>query len=59
MSYDEFKFRMRVRMAIHCLEITLPREESFDRFDPESFDESLRDFKAVLGGKENPEGYID
>jgi Phosphotransferase enzyme family len=54
---DEFKFRMQVRMAIHCLEITLPREGSFDRFDPESFDKSLRDFKAVLLGKENPEGY--
>ena len=56
--YNEaFKFRMRVRMAIHCLSIILPREGSFDRFDPESFRESLRDFRAVLDGKENPEGY--
>jgi len=54
---DEFKFRMRVRMVMHCLDITLPREGSFDRFDPESFHESLRDFKAILLGKENPEGY--
>jgi Phosphotransferase enzyme family len=54
---DEFKLRMRVRMAIHCLSITLPREGSFDQFDPESFRESLRDFWAVLDGKENPEGY--
>ncbi len=54
---DEFKFRMQIRMAMHCLEITLPREESFDKFDPESFNETLRDFKAVLDGKENPEGY--
>ncbi len=56
--YDgEFKLRMQIRMTMHCLEITLPRERSFDRFNPESFHESLRDFKAVLDGKENPEGY--
>ena len=54
---DEFKFRMRVRMAMHCLSITLPREGSFDQFKPESFSESLRDFRAILEGKENPEGY--
>ena len=54
---DAFNFRMRVRMAIHCLSIILPREGSFDRFDPEHFRESLRDFRAVLDGKENPEGY--
>jgi len=55
---DKFKFRMRVRMAFHCLSITLPRENSFDLFNAESFSESLRDFRAVLDGKENPEGYI-
>ncbi|HEU0297604.1 MAG TPA: aminoglycoside phosphotransferase family protein [Anaerolineales bacterium] len=55
---DDFKFRMQVRMAMHCLSITLPREGSFDRFEPEGFSESLRDFRAVLDGKENPEGYI-
>ena len=54
---DEFKLRMRVRMAIHCLSINLPREGSFDQFDRDSFGESLRDFRAVLDGKENPEGY--
>lgn len=54
---DTFKFRMQVRMAMHCLDILLPRENSFDQFKSESFDESLRDFKAVLNGKENPEGY--
>jgi len=54
---DAFEFRMRVRMAIHCLSIILPREGSFDRFDPERFHESLRDFRTVLDGKENPEGY--
>ncbi len=51
---DEFKLRMQVRMAIHCLSIILPRAGSFDSFDPQSFPESLRDFRAVLDGKENP-----
>lgn len=56
--YDqEFKFRMRVRMAIHCLSITLPREQSFDSFNPNSYSESLNDFRAILDGKENPQGY--
>jgi thiamine kinase-like enzyme len=54
---EEFRFRMQVRMALHCLSITLPRESSFDAFDPEVFSESLRDFRAVLNGAENPEGY--
>jgi thiamine kinase-like enzyme len=54
---DEFKFRMRVRMAMHCLDITLPRERSFDKFDPDNYVESLRDFRAILNGEENPEGY--
>lgn len=57
-SYDhEFKCRMRVRMALHCLSITLPREGSFDRFNPERYDEALVDFRAILDGKENPQGY--
>jgi thiamine kinase-like enzyme len=56
---DEFKFRMRIRMAMHCLNIILPRVNSFDIFDPGRFSKSLRDFKAVLDGKENPEGYRD
>jgi len=55
---DEFKFRMRVRMAMHCLNITLPRDQSFDRFKPDHYSESLRDFRAILDGEENPEGYI-
>jgi thiamine kinase-like enzyme len=54
---DELKFRMRVRMAMHCLDITLPREQSFDTFDPDKYDESLRDFRAILNGEENPQGY--
>jgi hypothetical protein len=54
---DEFRFRMQVRMVMHCLSIILPREGSFDTFRPESFTEKLRDFKAILEGKENPQGY--
>ena len=54
---DEFKFRMQVRMAMHCLDITLPREGSFDSFDPSTYSESLTDFRAILAGKENPQGY--
>jgi thiamine kinase-like enzyme len=56
---EPFQTRMRVRMAMHCLSITLPRERSFDRFDPASFGQSLTDFRAVLAGEENPQGYDD
>jgi thiamine kinase-like enzyme len=55
----EFERRMQVRMAMHCLNIMLPRENSFDQFDPVSFADSLDDFKAILAGQENPEGYED
>jgi thiamine kinase-like enzyme len=56
--YDEdFRFRMRVRMALHCLSITLPRGGSFDRFAPERYEEALVDFRAILDGRENPQGY--
>jgi hypothetical protein len=48
---------MRVRMAMHCLSILLPRVNSFDIFDPESFEDSMQDFKAVMNGEENPQGY--
>ncbi|MFO7536647.1 MAG: aminoglycoside phosphotransferase family protein [Chloroflexota bacterium] len=59
-QYDNaFKNRMRVRMALHCLNIILPREQSFDSFDAGSFAERLTDFRAVLAGKENPRGYVD
>ena len=54
---DALKFRMQVRMAMHCLDILLPREKSFDQFKAEAFGESLRDFKAAIAGEENPEGY--
>jgi thiamine kinase-like enzyme len=54
-----FQERMRVRMAMHCLHILLPREGSFDQFDPNGFDEALMDFRAVVAGKENPQGYGD
>jgi len=52
-----FARRMRVRMALHCLNIILPREGSFDRFDPAGFDEALTDFRAIFAGHENPQGY--
>jgi thiamine kinase-like enzyme len=52
---ESFRNRMRVRMAMHCLSITLPREDSFDRFDPATYDEALTDFRAMLVGGPNPE----
>jgi thiamine kinase-like enzyme len=55
----DFAVRMRVRMALHCLNILLPRPGSFDRFDPAAFAESLVDFRAALAGEENPQGYED
>ena len=54
---EEFSFRMRVRMAMHCLLITLPRQGSYDTFHPEHFSDALIDFRAVLAGEENPQGY--
>lgn len=54
-----FRNRMRVRMALHCLDIILPRAGSFDRFDAGLFPENLTDFRAVVEGKENPRGYDD
>ena len=59
-AHDElFQFRMHVRMAMHCLSILLPRERSFDGFDSDSFTRSLTDFRAILAGGENPQGYDD
>jgi thiamine kinase-like enzyme len=56
--YDEaFQHRMRVRMALHCLDILLPRVGSFDRFHADTFAEDLVDFRAVVAGRENPQGY--
>jgi thiamine kinase-like enzyme len=52
-----FENRMRVRMTMHCLNICLPREHSFDRFDPAAFASQLTDFRASLAGAENPQGY--
>ncbi|MGE5249212.1 MAG: phosphotransferase [Bacteroidota bacterium] len=54
-----FEKRMRVRMAMHCLSITLPRELSYDKFSPTSFAGWFTDFKAIVAGEENPEGYED
>jgi hypothetical protein len=53
----ELRARMRARMTLHCLSIMLPREQSFDRFDPARFPEQLTDFRAILAGEENPQGY--
>jgi thiamine kinase-like enzyme len=59
-QYDEtFRNRMRVRMALHCLDILLPRTGSFDRFDAARFAERLIDFRAVVAGRQNPQGYGD
>jgi hypothetical protein len=44
-------------MAMHCLNMTLPREQSFDSFNPNDYSETLDDFRAILDGKENPQGY--
>ncbi len=54
-----FEKRMVVRMAMHCLNILLPRPQSFDQFDPTSFASELIDFRAALAGQENPQGYDD
>ena len=57
-QYDEaFKSRMQVRMAMHCLDILLLRDNSFDQFMLEKFEESLQDFRGALEGGENPQGY--
>jgi len=57
-TLDEgFQNRMRVRMAMHCLDILLPREGSYDRFEAAHFEAALTDFKAALKGEENPQGY--
>jgi thiamine kinase-like enzyme len=56
---DEFRNRMRIRMAIHNLNIVIPRKNSYDRFFAEEFEGELEDFRAVLNGRENPQGYHD
>jgi thiamine kinase-like enzyme len=52
---EGFRERMWARIALHCLSITLPRAGSFDQFDGKGFTERLRDFRAALAGKWNPE----
>lgn len=52
-----FALRMQVRMAMHCLHISIPRPNSFDIFNPASFVDSMADFQAALAGEENPQGY--
>jgi thiamine kinase-like enzyme len=56
---EEFRNRMRIRMAIHNLNIVIPRRDSFDRFVAEAFEAKLEDFRAVMDGRENPQGYYD
>jgi hypothetical protein len=46
-------------MAIHTLNIIIPRKGSFDQFVGEAFNKELDDFRAVVGGRENPQGYYD
>ena len=52
---EEFRDRMWVRLALHCLSITLPRPGSFDTFDPASYHVKLVDFRAAMERKGNPE----
>jgi thiamine kinase-like enzyme len=57
-SFDEpLQHRMRLRMVIHCLHIIIPRDQSYDQFIPAHFPQALADFKAVVCGKDNPQGY--
>ena len=56
---ESFRNRMRIRMAIHNLNIIVPREKSFDRFTAATFGEALVDFRATIDGRENPQGYYD
>jgi len=49
--------RMQIRMAMHCLNIMLPRKDSFDVFDLDWFAMFFDDFKAIMEGKDNPKGY--
>ncbi|MGA7731013.1 MAG: phosphotransferase [Chloroflexia bacterium] len=52
---EEFRDRMWVRLALHCLNITLPRPGSFDTFTAASYGERLVDFRAAMERKGNPE----
>ena len=56
---EGFRNRMRIRMAIHNLNIIIPREKSFDQFKAETFGTTLVDFRATIDGRENPQGYFD
>jgi aminoglycoside phosphotransferase (APT) family kinase protein len=53
----DMEARMRVRMAMHCLHIALPRPGSFDVLDPAWFARCLEDFRAVIERRQNPLGY--
>ena len=56
---ESFRNRMRIRMAVHNLNIIIPREKSFDQFTAETFGKALVDFRATIDGRENPQGYYD
>ncbi len=51
--------RIRVRVPLHLLRITLPRQGSFDAWNPASYAQALEDFLAAMEGRENPQGYED
>jgi hypothetical protein len=48
---------MTVRKRLHCLSITLPRSWSYDGFHQAGYPAALTDFRAILAGEENPQGY--
>ena len=54
---EKLEFRMRIRMSMHCLQIALPRQGTFDVFSRDHFHDRMEDFRASLEGKENPKGY--
>ncbi len=54
---DQLQTGMRVRMAMHCLNILLPRPNSFDSFDPAGFASQIGDFFAAADGEQNRQGY--
>ena len=54
---EAFQTRMQVRMALHCLSINLPRQYGFQGFDPATYAGALVDFRAIMAGEDNPQGF--
>ncbi len=52
---EQLRERMWVRLALHCLSITLPGPGSFDIFDPATYPSRSGDFRAAPGREGNPE----